>query len=267
MAKKESFVFYRSFYEALQNVPKNHRAEVYDAVFAYVFESREPSLTGVKRALWELIRPQLDASLERYAAAVENGKKGAKYGKMGGRPKKNDEGKKNPLRGYAEKPLNDNENHNLNLNENQNGNGNDTPSPPTPVTVGVQRNVSGSVSTDDTEDGPQSIIKEINKGIEKEEAAPPTLEEVKNEAREKGYSESLAERFHRYYSDRGWADKNDKPIKDWKAALRRWNENEKPITKAAPKKRKWGDFDQRSYTESDLESRVLTAQDFYKNSN
>ena len=118
---KDSFVFYRSFYEALQNVPKKHRTEVYEAVFEYAFESREPSLSGVPRALWELIRPQLDASQKRYENAkkgAEYGKKGAEYGKLGGRPKK----EKPPLRGKTENPLNVNVNENVNDNVNVNVN-------------------------------------------------------------------------------------------------------------------------------------------------
>lgn len=118
---KDSFVFYRSFYEALQNVPKKHRTEVYEAVFEYAFESREPSLGGVPRALWELIRPQLDASQKRYENAkkgAEYGKKGAEYGKLGGRPKK----EKPPLRGKTENPLNVNVNENVNDNVNVNVN-------------------------------------------------------------------------------------------------------------------------------------------------
>lgn len=114
---RDSFVFYRSFYEALQNVPKKHRTEVYEAVFEYAFESREPSLSGVPRALWELIRPQLDASQKRY----ENAKKGAEYGKLGGRPRKKEENKK-PLKGYESETLNVNVNENVNDNVNVNVN-------------------------------------------------------------------------------------------------------------------------------------------------
>ena len=122
---KDSFVFYRSFYEALQNVPKKHRTEVYEAVFEYAFESREPSISGVPRALWELIRPQLDASQKRY----ENAKKGAEYGKLGGRPRKKEENKK-PLKGYESETLNvnvnDNVNDNVNVNVNAPAGGTDT---------------------------------------------------------------------------------------------------------------------------------------------
>ena len=134
---KDSFIFYRSFYEALQNVPKKHRTEVYEAVFEYAFESREPSLSGVPRALWELIRPQLDASQKRYENAkkgAEYGEKGGKYGHLGGRPRKSDKGeKKPPLRGKNENPLNVNVNVNDNVNDNVNVNapaaGSDTHTP------------------------------------------------------------------------------------------------------------------------------------------
>lgn len=121
--KKDSFVFYRSFFEALKNVPKKHRTEIYDAVFMYAFEAQEPSLSGVPRALWELIKPQLDASERRYESARKNGeygKMGAEYGKLGGRPKK----EKTPLRGISENPLNVNVNENVNVNDNENVNEN-----------------------------------------------------------------------------------------------------------------------------------------------
>ena len=112
---KDSFVFYRSFYEALCQVPKKHRTEIYDAIFAYVFESRDASLSGAPGALWTLIKPQLDASQKRY----ENAKKGAEYGKMGGRPKKKGQNKK-PLKGYENETLNVNVNDNDNYNVNDN---------------------------------------------------------------------------------------------------------------------------------------------------
>ena len=130
---QDSFVFYRSFFEALKNVPKKHRLDVYDAVFAYVFESQEPSLSGVPRSLWELIRPQLDASNRRY----ENAKRGAEHGKKGGRPRKTEVQEK-PLKGYETKTLNvnvnvnDNVNANVNENENVNVNVNANEEPEAP---------------------------------------------------------------------------------------------------------------------------------------
>ena len=218
--KKESFVFYRSFYEALQNVPKKHRTEVYEAVFAYAFESREPSLTGVTRALWELIRPQLDASERRY----ENAKKGAEYGKLGGRPKKNQPDKK-PLKGYETKTLNDNDNDNDNANVNDNANAND--------------NDNGSAS----QASASAFI-------------APTFQEVMDECRKGGYKASIASKFFMFYDRSHWRTKEGEPVRDWRALLRIWNENE-----AEPKKQKsknaFNNFDQRTYDEEDLEAQLV----------
>ena len=212
--KKESFVFYRSFYEALQNVPKKHRTEVYEAVFAYAFESREPSLTGVTRALWELIRPQLDASERRY----ENAKKGAEYGKLGGRPKKNQPEKK-PLKGYETKTLNDNVNVNVNDNANANDNGSAS-----------QASASAFIA--------------------------PTFQEVMDECRKCGYKASIASKFFMFYDRSHWRTKEGEPVRDWRAMLRIWNENE-----AEPKKQKsknaFNNFDQRTYSEEDLEAQLV----------
>lgn len=74
---RDSFVFYKSFHKAIKQIPRKHRLVVYDAIFDYIFESQEPSLSGVSGALWDLIKPQLDANNVRY----ENGKKGAPFGK------------------------------------------------------------------------------------------------------------------------------------------------------------------------------------------
>ena len=176
----ESFVFYRSFYEALQNVPKKHRTEVYEAVFAYVFESREPSISGVPRALWELIKPQLDASRVRY----ENSKKGAEFGKMGGRPKKTKESEK-PLKGYENEPLKGNESETLNVNVNSNVNVNDN----------VNVNVNSATDTHPP-----------NK--------PPTLDQLKMYC----FAESIhtdVEKFYQYNSAKNW------PMR-WQDALALW---------------------------------------------
>ena len=212
--KKESFVFYRSFYEALQNVPKKHRTEVYEAVFAYAFESREPSLTGVTRALWELIRPQLDASERRY----ENAKKGAEYGKLGGRPKKNPPNKK-PLKGYETKTLNDNDNVNVNDNANANDNGSAS-----------QASASAFIA--------------------------PTFQEVMDECRKCGYKVAIASKFFMFYDRSHWRTKEGEPVRDWRALLRIWDANEAE-PKKQKSKNAFNNFDQRTYNEEDLEAQLV----------
>lgn len=86
---RDSFVFYRSFFEALQDVPTEERACIYDAICAYSLNDIEPKLTGMQLAIFKLIRPNIDANKRKY----ENGKKGANFGSKGGRPKKDNPSK------------------------------------------------------------------------------------------------------------------------------------------------------------------------------
>lgn len=81
---RDSFCFYRSFYDAIKALPKKYQAQAIDAVLAYGLDGVEPSdADGVIQAIFALIRPQIDANNKRYI----NGKKGAEHGGKGGRPK------------------------------------------------------------------------------------------------------------------------------------------------------------------------------------
>lgn len=82
---RESFIFYRSFYEAIKCMPQDVQAEIYPAICEYALFGKMPkNLSDMARAMFTLIKPNIDVNTTRY----ENGKKGAQYGKRGGRPKK-----------------------------------------------------------------------------------------------------------------------------------------------------------------------------------
>ena len=113
--QKDSFVFYRSFYNAIKKLKKKDQLTVYSYICEYVFDQKTGSLEGVPAAIFDLIKPQIDANFRRY----ENGKKGAKYGAKGGRPKT----PRKPLENPKETPnvnVNVNDNVNVNVNENVN---------------------------------------------------------------------------------------------------------------------------------------------------
>ena len=80
---RDSIVFYRSFYEAIKEIPLEEQGIVYNAIYGYALDGVEPELTGTAKAIFLLVKPQIDANNNRY----ENGRKGAEYGKKGGRPK------------------------------------------------------------------------------------------------------------------------------------------------------------------------------------
>ena len=82
---RDSLVFYRSFYEAVRELPESDQASIYNALFAYALDGEEPQLSGVQAAIFRLMKPSIDSNNQK----SENGCKGGEYGKLGGRPPKN----------------------------------------------------------------------------------------------------------------------------------------------------------------------------------
>lgn len=116
---KDSFVFYRSFKESLSELADNEKLILYEAISDYALDKILPNLSGFPKALFSLIKPQLDANWARF----ENGKKGGEHGKKGGAPKGNNNANKSkttpkqPLINPKTTPndnVNDNDNDNVN---------------------------------------------------------------------------------------------------------------------------------------------------------
>lgn len=105
---RDSFIFYRSFYEAISELPKENQADTYDAIMQYALNQKEIELTGISKAIFSLVKPQLDANYKKY----ENGKQ--KKSKKEAKVKQNES--------KAETNVNDNENVNVNVNDNDNDN-------------------------------------------------------------------------------------------------------------------------------------------------
>ena len=119
MAKRESFVFYRSFYNAIKKMPNEYQLEIYNAIFEYSLEGNENlEMSQVASAMFTLIKPNIDSAINRYDTKVENGKRG-------GRPKKETELKPNNNLTETELKPNANHNDNDNVNDNDDVNEND----------------------------------------------------------------------------------------------------------------------------------------------
>ena len=80
--KPDSFVFYKSFYDAISLLPEKQQLGAFKAIFEFAFYNNEIILTNTQSAILSLIKPQIKANIQKR----ENGKKGAEYGKLGGRP-------------------------------------------------------------------------------------------------------------------------------------------------------------------------------------
>lgn len=211
----DSFIFYASFAEAAGELDNEQYGALMRAINEYALFDKAPELTGVPKMLFTLIRPQLDANKKRR----ENGK----YGSLGGRPQKEPSGKQeenniiteekpnglldgvqneNPM-GFKNDDLglsknnpnvNDNVNVNVNVNDNVNDIGAKAPEP------------SGSPPTKSTR-----FVK-------------PTVAEVQAYCDER--KNNIDPRyFCDYYEVRGWKVGGKTPMKDWRAAVRTWEQN------------------------------------------
>lgn len=122
--ERDSFVFYRSFFEAITCLDAEEQVKCFNAIAKYALDGEESDIEGATKGIFLSIKPQIDANNKRYV----DGHKGAEHGKKGGRPKKeNPTGviDKNPIGVIDENPKetpNVNENENVNVNENENVN-------------------------------------------------------------------------------------------------------------------------------------------------
>ena len=92
----------------------------------------------------ELVNPNLYSDCKRYEASVENGKKGAEFGKLGGAPKGNQNARKNNPQSTPKQPLdvdvNEDVEEDVNKEVNVNGDDGDNPS----GSIGFQSSFSNS---------------------------------------------------------------------------------------------------------------------------
>lgn len=70
---RDSFIFYRSFKEAISGLSDSDKLAVYEAICDYSLDFKEPQLSGFPKALFTLIRPQLDANIQRWKNASKGG--------------------------------------------------------------------------------------------------------------------------------------------------------------------------------------------------
>lgn len=69
---RDTFIFYRSFKESMSDLSDKDKLIMYEAISDYSLDLKEPKLTGFPKALFSLIRPILDANIQRW----KNGRKG-----------------------------------------------------------------------------------------------------------------------------------------------------------------------------------------------
>ena len=183
--ERDSFVFYRSFYDAIRKADDQTALEAVRAICAYALDGEEPELEGFADIIFDMAKPQIDANNKRRTDGLK-----------GGRPKKPVVSENENHRLSEVKPnVNVNDNVNVNVNANENVNVNDNESP-TETRKKVKKEKTPSLTLDQME----SMIDESL-------LSTPLLSKIKDwvrykQARNAPYKEmgfkSLRSQIHKY---------------------------------------------------------------------
>lgn len=195
MKKRETFIFYRSFAEALAECDDAIQLMMYRAIVAYALDDVQPQFTGIASILWKLIEPQLRANIKRWG----NGCKG-------GAPKGNLNAKKQPK-------------NNLKTTEIQSKNNQETTEkqPNKNINKNENKNENKNINTNDSVVGKPTRTLFIK----------PSLEQVKKYVLDKNYGMD-AGAFYDYYESNGWMVGKNK-MKSWTSAVANWERHDKEI--------------------------------------
>ena len=72
---RDSFIFYRSFYESINHLPEDQQLQIYKAISSYSLDFKDVKLEGIPNAIFTLIKPQLEANRKRYLNGIKEKKK------------------------------------------------------------------------------------------------------------------------------------------------------------------------------------------------
>ena len=213
---RDSIIFYRSFYEAINELPPDVQAKVYSAIFEYSLNFNEVVLEGLPKTIFTLIKPQLDANNKRF----ENGKKGGRKKSEENQEETKTEPKTNQEKNETEP--NNNVNVNVNVNENVNNNDILLEKETKEENLSKENPIEIFPQSESVEPGAEERKKVAQK---KERFKPPTVQEVQDYCNER-QNGIQAYTFVNFYQSKGWKVGNQ-PMKDWKAAVRTWEQTNK----------------------------------------
>lgn len=200
---RESFIFHKDWYNAISQLDKDLRLELYDAIMRKALYNEPPSLSPMGNLAMSFIEPQIERDFNKWLDIREK-------------------------RSNAGKAHKGNQHTASEQMEQMQTKGTNVPSVSTLEQNGTNGTVSVSVSDNVSVDNNSVILKEKEdtKVSPKKKSArfiKPTVEEVDAYVKEKGYRID-AENFVNYYESKGWLV-GKSPMKDWKAACRTWGKN------------------------------------------
>lgn len=206
--ERKQFTWYRSYYDALKEIPAEEFRAIVLAVCAYALDGEEPELSGVARAIFTLIRPTLEvgrSKAENRSRAEQTSLSAEQTGNRPGQTKNKPEQTDNKRKQTDNKPEQTRKEKEKEKEREKESENDSYCSPPPPS-------------------GPKRFV-------------PPTLAEVQSYVAQR-QSPVDPQGFIDFYASKGWMV-GKTPMKDWKAACRnaetweRWSRTE---ASAPPKK-------------------------------
>ena len=77
--RRDSFVCYKSFYDAIKQLSDEDFARCMRAICEYALNGAEVDIQGVSSVVFQLVKPQIDANNRKFL----NGMRGKECGKLG----------------------------------------------------------------------------------------------------------------------------------------------------------------------------------------
>lgn len=206
--ERKQFTWYRSYYDALKELPAEEFRDIVLAVCAYALDGEETELSGVARAIFTLIRPTLEVGRSKAENRSRTEQTSISAEQTGNRPeqtKNKPEQTQNKRKQTGNKPEQTRKEKEKEKEREKESENDSYCSPPPPS-------------------GPKRFV-------------PPTLAEVQSYVAQR-QSPVDPQGFIDFYASKGWMV-GKTPMKDWKAACRnaetweRWSRTE---ASAPPKK-------------------------------
>lgn len=213
--ERKQFTWYRSYYDALKELPAEEFRDIVLAVCAYALDGEEPELSGVARAIFTLIRPTLEvgrSKAENRSRAEQTSISAEQTGNSPEQTKNKPEQTQNKRKQTGNKP------------EQTRNKPEQTRKEKEKEKEREKESENDSYCSPPPPSGPKRFV-------------PPTLEEVQSYVAQR-QSPVDPQGFIDFYASKGWMV-GKTPMKDWKAACRnaetweRWSRTE---ASAPPKK-------------------------------
>lgn len=206
--ERKQFTWYRSYYDALKELPAEEFRDIVLAVCAYALDGEEPELSGVARAIFTLIRPTLEvgrSKAENRSRAEQTSLSAEQTGNRPEQTKNKPEQTQNKRKQTGNKP------------EQTRNKPEQTRKEKEKEKEREKESENDSYCSPPPPSGPKRFV-------------PPTLAEVQSYVAER-QSPVDPQGFIDFYASKGWMV-GKTPMKDWKAACRnaetweRWSRTE-----------------------------------------